>query len=220
MIKTIFITLNVAFLGTTLAFIIGGLTALHFFRKKNLPLWADLIFTLPMVLPPTVVGFLLLILLGKNGLGGFLGIPMLFTLKASVVAAFVATFPILFKTTYSTLNHLDNDVLNSARTLGLSERKIFFKIILPLSKNGIISGYVLGFCRALGEFGATIMVAGNIPFKTQTMSLKIYSLIQSNNLKEGFKWAFLMIIISLFFLALVSFLTSSKNIGENYDYKM
>jgi len=161
----------------------------------------DGILTLPMVLPPTVVGFILLMIIGKNYpigklLNGF-GINIIFTWFATVIAATVVAFPLMYKTCIGAFKQIDVNVINAARTLGVSEWKIFWKVAVPLAWPGIAAGTVLAFARALGEFGATIMVAGSIPGKTETIPIAIYFAVVAGETGNAIKWVILIFIISL-----------------------
>jgi len=161
----------------------------------------DGILTLPMVLPPTVVGFILLMIIGKNYpigklLNGF-GINIIFTWFATVIAATVVAFPLMYKTCVGAFKQIDVNVINAARTLGVSEWKIFWKVAVPLAWPGIAAGTVLAFARALGEFGATIMVAGSIPGKTETIPIAIYFAVVAGETGNAIKWVILIFIISL-----------------------
>jgi len=161
----------------------------------------DGILTLPMVLPPTVVGFILLMIIGKNFsigklLSGF-GINIIFTWFATVIAATVVAFPLMYKTCVGAFRQIDVNVVNAARTLGVSEWKIFWKVAVPLAWPGIAAGTVLAFARALGEFGATIMIAGSIPGKTQTIPIAIYFAVVAGETSNAIKWVILIFIISL-----------------------
>ena len=140
--------------------------------------------TLPLVLPPTVTGYYLIILFGRNGLLGrpvfeATGWSVMFTWQAAVLASFVVALPLMVKTARAAIESVDRDLINASYTLGHSNLKTAMKVILPLAKKGLIAGAVLSFARAMGEFGATIMLAGNIPGKTDTMPIAIYSLAGS-----------------------------------------
>ncbi|MBP7332113.1 MAG: Molybdenum transport system permease protein ModB [Firmicutes bacterium ADurb.Bin373] len=139
--------------------------------------------TLPMVLPPSVVGYGLLMLIGKNGLFGRIladmGVTLVFTWYAAVIAATVVAFPLMYQSAKAAFMSVDLDFEKAARTLGASEVRIFFTVTLPLAWPGILAGLVLTFARALGEFGATLMVAGNIPGLTQTIPTAIYFAVES-----------------------------------------
>ena len=144
----------------------------------------DSLLTLPMVLPPTVLGYYLLVLLGRRGwLGGWLqesfGINLIFTWQGSVIAASVVTFPLVFKSARAAFEGVDGRLERAARTLGLSEPAVFLRVTLPLAWRGILAGVLLAFARALGEFGATLMVAGSIPGETETLSVAVYEAVQA-----------------------------------------
>lgn len=144
----------------------------------------DTMFTLPMVLPPTVLGYYLLVLVGRNGpLGAWLdehlGINLIFTWQGAVFAAAIASFPLVFKPARAAFESVDPQLEQAARVLGIKESGIFFRVTLPLAWRGILPGLLLAFARAMGEFGATLMVAGSIPGKTQTLSIAIYEAVQA-----------------------------------------
>ncbi|MBU3159905.1 molybdate ABC transporter permease subunit [Clostridium frigoris] len=161
----------------------------------------DGVLTLPMVLPPTVLGFILLMIIGKNfPIGKLLskfGINIIFTWYATVIAATVVAFPLMYRTCVGAFRQIDVNVINAARTLGVSEKKIFWKVAVPLAWPGIAAGTVLSFARALGEFGATIMIAGSIPGKTQTIPIAIYFAEVAGETGNAIKWVILIFIISL-----------------------
>lgn len=144
----------------------------------------DTLLTLPMVMPPTVLGYYLLVLLGRKGwVGGWLhatfGIHLIFTLTGAVIAATVVAFPLVFKPARAAFEAVDPQLQDAARVLGISEAGVFWRVTLPLAWRGILAGVLLGFARALGEFGATLMVAGSIPGKTQTLSIAVYEAVQA-----------------------------------------
>ena len=144
----------------------------------------DTLLTLPMVMPPTVLGYYLLVLLGRKGwVGGWLhatfGINLIFSLQGAVIAATVVAFPLVFKPARAAFEAIDGQMEEAGRVLGVSEIGIFLRITLPLAWRGILAGVLLGFARALGEFGATLMVAGSIPGKTQTLSIAVYEAVQA-----------------------------------------
>ncbi len=144
----------------------------------------DSLLTLPMVMPPTVLGYYLLVLLGSRGvLGAWLqrsfGINLIFTWQGAVIASTIVAFPIVFKPARSAFESVDGQLELAGRVLGISEIAIFFRITLPLAWRGILAGLLLAFARALGEFGATLMVAGSIPGKTQTLSIAVYEAVQA-----------------------------------------
>jgi len=140
----------------------------------------DILFTLPLVLPPTVTGYYLIILFGRNGLVGkilyeWTGWSVMFTWYAAVLASFVVALPLMIKATRAAIESVDRNLINASYTLGHSEFETAMKVTLPLAKRGIVAGAVLSFARAIGEFGATLMIAGNIPGKTDTVPISIYS---------------------------------------------
>jgi molybdate transport system permease protein len=145
----------------------------------------DAILTLPLVLPPTVLGYYLLVLLGRRGVfGAWLekwGIELVFTWQGAVVAATIVAFPLVLKSARAAFDNVDPQLENAARVLGVSEAGVFFRVTLPLASKGIAAGVLLAFARALGEFGATLMIAGNLPGRTQTLSVAIYEAVQAGD---------------------------------------
>lgn len=144
----------------------------------------DTLCTLPMVMPPTVLGYYLLVVIGRQGwLGGWLqrefSINLIFTWQAAVIAAAIVSFPLVFKPARAAFEAVESHYEQAARVLGISEAAIFFRISLPLAWRGILAGVLLAFARAMGEFGATLMVAGSIPGKTQTLSVAVYEAVQA-----------------------------------------
>lgn len=144
----------------------------------------DTLCTLPMVMPPTVLGYYLLVVIGRQGwLGGWLqrefSINLIFTWQAAVIAAAIVSFPLVFKPARAAFEAVESHYEQAARVLGISELAIFFRISLPLAWRGILAGVLLAFARAMGEFGATLMVAGSIPGKTQTLSVAVYEAVQA-----------------------------------------
>lgn len=217
-LSPLIISIKTASLATVITFVLGIYAARYIKRVKKYQGIIDGIITLPLVLPPTVVGFFLLLLLGKNSfIGQFLNIfdiNIIFSWPATVITATVVSFPLMYRTTRAAFEQVDRDLIVAARTLGASEERIFWKIILPLTKPSIIAGTILSFARALGEFGATIMLAGNIPGKTQTMATAIYSAVQANDQESAFIWAFIIIIFSLIVMVVMNYwLKKQKDIA-------
>lgn len=182
----VLLSLRVAVIATIVVTCIGlplsrFLARSEFFGKDAL----EAAITLPLVLPPSVVGYGLLMLIGKNGLLGKaladMGVALIFTWYAAILAATVVAFPLMYQSAKAAFNSVDINLEKAARTLGASEVRIFFTITLPLAWPGILAGLVLTFARALGEFGATLMVAGNIPGQTQTIPLAIYFAVESGH---------------------------------------
>jgi molybdate transport system permease protein len=160
---------------------LGYLLARRRFPGRDL---LDAVLTLPLVLPPTVLGYYLLVVIGTQGpLGAWLlatfDIRLIFTWQAAVLAAAIVSLPLVLKSARAAFEAIDPDFEQAARTLGLSEAAIFLRIALPLAGRGILAGTLLAFARAMGEFGATLMVAGSIPGKTQTLSIAVYEAVQA-----------------------------------------
>lgn len=185
MLDPIILSLKVAIIAVCIDFVFGMAVARFMARRdfvgKNL---AESLMILPMVLPPTVLGYGLLIFLGKRGPVGqilldWFGFQIIFTWWAAVLASAIVSFPLMYQSAKAAFSSVDLSLEKAARTLGTGEIRIFLTITLPLAWPGILAGLVLAFARALGEFGATLMVAGNIPGKTQTVPLAIYSAVES-----------------------------------------
>lgn len=185
--QPVWLSLQVAFASLCLVGA-GGVAAAYGMRRFEFSGKAALeaVFTLPLVLPPVVTGFLLLLFIGKQGpLGRLLAaadLQLLFTPWAAVLAGAVVAFPLMYQSTKAAFQGVDPNLEDAARTLGAGEGKVFFTVTLPLAWPGLVAGLILSFSRALGEFGATIMVAGNIPGKTQTLPLAIYFAAEANDL--------------------------------------
>ena len=197
----LWISLSTAIPATVITFFIGIYCAHRIVSSTaRLRKQLDTLFTLPLVLPPTVVGFLLLLLFGKNGVVGSrlweFGIHIVFTRTAAILAAVVVAFPLMYRSAKASFEQLDPKLIYAARILGLSDTVIFWRVSMPNALPGIVSGTILAFARALGEFGATLMIAGNIPGKTQTMPLAIYMAIQEGSQKEAMLWVLLLVALS------------------------
>jgi len=204
----LFISLKVALIATVFTIVFGVLAARFVVRLKRFQGLIDGIFTLPMILPPTVVGFVLLLIFGKNGWIGrmlsLLDVTVVFTWSAAVIASTVVSFPILYRTVRGAFEEVDTDLIHAARTLGLHEAEIFFRIILPNVVPSLIAGTILAFARALGEFGTTIMIAGNIPGRTQTMAVAVYTAVQAGNRELAFHWMIIICAISFSSMFLIN----------------
>jgi molybdate transport system permease protein len=179
------LTLKVAAFATLLALFmgvaVGYLLARYQFAGRDI---LDAVCTLPMVMPPTVLGYYLIVIIGRRGwIGEWLwetfGVTLMFTWQGAVLAAAVVAFPLVFKSARAAFEGVESQLEKAARTLGASEVRVFFRVTMPLAWRGILAGTMLAFARALGEFGATLMVAGNIPGKTQTLSLAVYDAVQA-----------------------------------------
>ncbi len=200
-LSPVWISLKTAATATAIAFLLGVVVARWMLGYRGIAKGAiDAIFTAPLVLPPTVVGFLLLLLLGKNGPIGQLlrlfDITVIFTWYATVIAATVVAFPLMYKSALGAFKQIDTNLIAAARTLKASELRIFWRIIVPIAKPGIISGILLSFARALGEFGATLMLAGSIPGKTQTIPVAIYFAAESGAMDLALAWVSIILFIS------------------------
>lgn len=189
-------------MATLLAFITGTVAAyLVVNLNKYVKGVLDGIFTLPMILPPTVCGYFLLKLFGVRGIIGkplldLFGIKVVFSFSATIIAATVVAFPLMYRTARGAFEQLDRSLIYSAQTLGLKGSYIFLRIVVPNCKRGILAGSVLSFARALGEFGATIMLAGNMPGKTQTISTAVYSAMAAGNDELAYRWVLVNLVIS------------------------
>ncbi|MGI6066331.1 MAG: molybdate ABC transporter permease subunit [Bacillota bacterium] len=213
----IFLSIRVALISVVLVTCIGLPVARLLARKdffgKNV---LEAIITLPLVLPPSVIGYGLLMLIGKNGLLGKalgeMGISLIFTWWAAVLAATVVAFPLMYQSASAAFKSVDTNCEKAARTLGASEVRIFFTVTLPLAWPGILAGLVLAFARALGEFGATLMVAGNIPGQTQTIPLAIYFAVDSGDNATARTLVTIITIFSFFVIFWVNQWAKKRNL--------
>lgn len=206
----LWISLKTAFVATIITSIIGVFVSYKMANYKGKARGIlDGVFTLPLILPPTVIGFFLLLICGKNGVIGkiFMAFDknIIFTWSATVISATVVAFPMMYRTCRSAFEQIDKNMILAARTLGLSEIKIFFKIAVPLAWPGIIGGLVLSFARALGEFGATLMIAGNIPGRTQTMPIAIFFAVESGDMDKALLWVLIIVVISFIMIFLLNY---------------
>ena len=221
MLEPILLSLRIASIATVFSFVFGVLFA-YILNKKNIPgknFWETLI-TLPMILPPAVTGYFLLMLLGKRGVIGsalidIFGFKIIFTWYAAVIAASIVSLPLMYQNVKAAFVNVDPAYERAARTLGSSEFRIFTTITFPLAWPGIISGIVLAFCRAIGEFGATLMVAGNIPGKTQTVPTAIYYAVENGNTTEANTLVLIMTVFSfVLILTLNKWLEKRNYLGK------
>ena len=217
----LWISLKTAFLATIITSIIGIFISYKMANYKGRGRGLiDGVFTLPLILPPTVIGFFLLLICGKKGFVGKIFMSfnknIIFSWSATVIAATVVAFPMMYRTCRSAFEQIDKNMISAARTLGLSETKIFFKIAIPLAWPGIIGGLVLSFARALGEFGATLMIAGNIPGKTQTMPVAIFFAVEGGDMNKAMLWVLIIVAISFIMIFLLNYWcdTQQKLIGN------
>ncbi len=215
--------LKLSLLVVSVATIFVGLIGLAFaylLAKRNF--WGkeflDAVLTMPLVLPPTVTGYYLIVLLGRKGLiGSYLydltGWTVVFTWQGAVIAAIVVALPLMIKASRASIESVNPNYEIASYTLGKGKLETFFRITLPLAKRGILAGLILSFARALGEFGATLMIAGNIQGKTQTMPLAIYEAVASGDEKQAQILALILTIISITAVYLTNKISSSKIYG-------
>ncbi|HQN18198.1 MAG TPA: molybdate ABC transporter permease subunit [Syntrophobacteraceae bacterium] len=211
------LTLKVAGCATLAAFAIGVAFAFLLARVRFPGReWVDALLTLPLVMPPTVLGYYLIVVFGRRGwIGQWLyeafGVTLMFTWQGAVLASAVVSLPLVFKAARTAFEGVDPNLERAARTLGLSEAGVFIRVSLPLAWRGIMAGTMLAFARAMGEFGATLMVAGNLPGKTQTLSLAVYDAVQAGNDRLA---AILVLITSLVCVVILVF--SGKILKTQY----
>jgi molybdate transport system permease protein len=194
------------FLGLLAARAVAGI------RRKTVKMILDGILTLPLVLPPTVAGFFLLYLFGVRGPVGrffldFFSVRIAFSWPATVIAAVAISFPLMYRSCRGALEQVDPNLVYAARTLGLSEGAIFFRVSFPTALPGVASGAVLSFARGLGEFGATAMIAGNIAGKTRTLPLAVYSAVAASSMDEARGYVLIIVMISFAVVALMNYFT-------------
>ena len=181
-------------------------------KSEKIKMILDGILTLPLVLPPTVMGFFLLLIFGVNRPIGkllleFLGVKIVFSWSATVIASVVIAFPLMYRSARGAFEQVDQNLIMAARTLGMSERKIFWRIIMPLALPGVASGGILAFARGLGEFGATAMIAGNIANKTRTLPLAIYADVAAGDMASATNYVLIVTIISFAVVVLTNYFT-------------
>lgn len=207
-----FITLKIGLFSTIICFFLGVLLAyVSLYMNKRIMAVFDSILTLPMVLPPTVVGFFLLLIFSRRRpvgifLYGHFHIKIVQSFVGCVIAAFIIAFPLMYKNAKSAFLQLDKNLIYAGRTLGLSEFKIFFKIVCPIASPSLFSGAILSFARAIGEYGATSMLAGNISGKTSTISQQIAILVQNQNYLEAGIWVSVVLFIAFLIMLLMEYI--------------
>jgi molybdate transport system permease protein len=206
----LFISLATTCSATVATFFLGLLAARKMYEfHGSLRAWIDGILTLPLVLPPTVIGFFLLLLFGRRSPVGHLlelvGVTIVFSWPATVIAATVVSFPLMYRTSLGALEQVNPILLQAARTLGASEWRVFRRVLLPLAAPGVVAGTVLAFARALGEFGATLMLAGNIPGRTQTMPIAIFSAAEGGDMRAAIVWVVIIVALSLAIIRLLNY---------------
>ncbi len=210
------LSFEVAALATCFATLLGvALAALLAMPRVWGREWLDAALTAPMVLPPTVLGYYLLVLLGRKSFVGhafeaLTGTSLVFTRAGCVVAATIGALPMICKAARAALESVDVRLIGAARTLGASSWRAFFSISVPLARRGILAGIMLGFARALGDFGVTLMVAGNIPGETRTASLAIYGAVIAGRDSDALRLSLLMTALSVIVLVSASYLTRQR----------
>jgi molybdate transport system permease protein len=212
------LSIQVAGTASVIALVFGvSIAAILSHWRKPMAGLLDAVSTLPMVLPPTVLGYFLLVLWGvRSPVGEFfeqIGLPLIFTWRGAALAASVVAIPLVILSSKAAFDAVDPNLRDVARTLGRSDVSIFFSITLPLGWRGVFSGGVLAFARALGEFGATLMVAGNIPGKTQTLPIAIYDAVQSGEQAQANMLALVLTVTAVILILLIRGLGSTI-IGE------
>lgn len=213
-ISPIIISLKTAALSMVITFILGIFIAKLIVNMKNekIKMVLDGILTLPLVLPPTVIGFFLLMIFGVNRpigkfLLNFLGVKIVFSWWATVISSVVISFPLMYRSARGAFEQVDENLIAAARTLGMSEKRIFFRVIIPMALPGIASGGILAFARGLGEFGATAMIAGNIANKTRTLPLAIYAEVAAGNMDSALYYVLIVTLISFVIVILTNYFT-------------
>ncbi|MFL5541764.1 MAG: molybdate ABC transporter permease subunit [Longimicrobiaceae bacterium] len=215
----VLLSLRVGLSALVVIFVLGTLAA-RAMTRRHFPGRdvVDGVLVLPLVLPPVVTGFLLLVLLGRNGpvgrfLEGAFGVRLLFTLHAAVLAAVVVAFPLMYQSAKAAFQSVDARLEDAARTLGAGEARVFLTVTLPLAWPGLVAGTVLSFARSLGEFGATVMVAGNIPGETTTVPLAIFFLADAGDLRAAGVYALVISALSMAMVVALNVWTRRRRPG-------
>lgn len=210
------ISLKVALISTIIVTFMGILISKWLYKRHGIiARILESVIVLPIVLPPTVMGFILLIVFSPQSyVGAFfkdiLNMPVVFTLTGAVIASVIVSFPLMYQHTVQGFRSIDHKMLNTARTMGASENKIFFKLIFPLSKRPILSGIMMSFARAIGEFGATLMVAGYIPNKTNTLPLEIYFLVEQGKENQAWLWVIVLVAFAITVIGTINILNKDR----------
>ncbi len=219
-------SLRIAMISTVIIFFLGIFSAYYIAKAPRVVKGVlDVVLTLPLVLPPTVVGYLLLRVLGPNRiLGSFVldvfGIKMTMTWWSAIFATTVVIFPLMYRTARGAFESFDENLAYAGQTLGLSNTFIFWHIRMPYCKQGILAGTVLAFARALGEYGATSMVAGYTPGRTATISTTVYQLWRTNDDALAFKWVLVNLAISFVVLLAVNLLEKKQKTQKNQRQRL
>lgn len=205
----LWLSLKIATIATVITFFVGVLLSWWFaFKKNRLTNFLSIVVTIPLVIPPTVLGYYLLITLGRNSFLGrwiemLTGQPIIFTWRAAVLAASIAALPLLIRPIQASFETISKETIQAAELDGANKFQLLIHIIMPLAYKGILAGLVLGFARAMGEFGATLMVAGNIPGRTQTLSIAIYDAVQADRMNDANMMVLILSAATILFLYLI-----------------
>ena len=212
----LWISIKVGFISTIIVSILGIFICRTLYKRKgHATQFLESLILLPIVLPPTVLGFILIIVFSPRTFVGqifqnVLHLPVVFTMTGAVIASVIVSFPLMYQHTIQGFRSINPKMLNTARTMGASERKIFYRLILPLSKRSIIAGIMMSFARAIGEFGATLMVAGYIPNKTNTLPLEIYFLVEQGKENQAWLWVLVLVAFSITVISMLNFANRDK----------
>jgi len=215
-ITPFWISLKVASISTVIVALVGIIISKWLYQRRGMiARILESIIILPIVLPPTVMGFILLIIFSPRSLIGefftnVLHLPVVFTLTGAVIASVIVSLPLMYQHTVQGFRSIDHKMLNTARTMGASENKVFFKLILPLAKRSILSGIMMSFARAIGEFGATLMVAGYIPNKTNTLPLEIYFLVEQGKENQAWLWVLVLVAFAITVIGTINVLNRDR----------
>ena len=217
-VSPILISMKTAAVSILVTFFLGGFCArlVVGLRSARIRMVLDGILTLPLVLPPTVAGFFLLYIFGvKRPVGQFFldyfGVKIAFSWSATVIAAVVISFPLMYRSARGAFEQVDRNMVDAARTLGMPEGRIFWRVVMPMALPGVASGGVLSFARGLGEFGATAMNAGNIAGKTRTLPLAVYSAVAAGNMESAYGYVAIIVAISFIVVVAMNYFTMQEN---------
>ena len=205
-VNSTIISIKVSLISVLITFFIS-ITFIYFnsYKKNKKKSIMDILILLPMFIPPSAIGYIILITLGKNSFIGvilekYFNIRIIFTIQACIISSVIVTLPLMYQSIKTATFTINKDIINAGKLDGASDFEIFTKIVLPLCKKGIYSGILLSFARSLGEFGATILVAGNIPGKTQTLPMAMYNAIEANQTENTIIILFVILSISIFLI--------------------
>ena len=218
----LFISLKTGFVAIIFIFILGVIGAIAVMKMSNRAKWViDAIFTMPLVLPPTVAGYLLLLVFSlRRPFGMFLknelGIKVVQSWSGCVIAAVVISFPLMYRSARAAFEQIDSNVVYAGRTLGMSEFEIITKVVIPAAMPGLLSGGILSFARAIGEYGATAMLAGNVLGKTRTISVAIASGVAGGNFDTAAVWTCVIVLIAFIIVLAINLVTGKgmKNVSR------